>query len=126
MADGDEDAVGGDFRQVAGLDVLQAHAGDVAGHAVDDAEDFIDGHVPDHLDLGMGEQAVLQDLLGAELGLAVDDRDLLGEVGQEQGLFDRGVAAADDRDLLAAIEEAVAGGAGRDAEALIFLLAFQT
>jgi hypothetical protein len=86
---------------------------------------FFDGHVPDHLDLGMGEQAVLQDLLGAELVTAVNHGDGLGEVGQEQGFLDGGVAAADHHDLLAAIEEAVAGGAGRDAEALILSLGGQ-
>src|SRR5690606_12986065 len=53
------------------------------------------------------------------------DGDGLGEVGQEQGFLDGGVAAADDHHLLAAIEEAVAGGAGRDAEALIFGLGGQ-
>jgi hypothetical protein len=55
----------------------------------------------------------------------VDQRHLAGEVGQEQRLFDGGIAAADHHDLLAAIEEAVAGGAGRDAEALELLLAWQ-
>ena len=67
---------------------------------------------------GVGEQALLQDALGAQLVAAVDQGDLGGEVGQEQRLLDRGVAAADHHHLLAAIEEAVAGGAGRDAEAL--------
>ena len=41
-------------------------------------------------------------------------RDLRGDVGEIQCLLDRGIAAADDGDLLIAIEEAVAGGAGRD------------
>ena len=79
--------------------------------------------IPDHLDLRVLEQALLQDLLGAEAVAAVDDRDLGGEVGEEQRLLDGGVAAADDDDLLAPVEEAVAGGAGRDAEALEVLLA---
>ncbi len=74
----------------------------------------------------MGEQAVLQDLLGAELVAAVNHGDGLGEVGQEQGFLDGGVAAADHHHLLAAVEEAVAGGAGRDAEALIGGLRLQS
>ncbi len=82
--------------------------------------------VPQDFDLWVVEQAVLQDLLGAQLVAAMDQRDLRGEVGQEQRLFDRGVAAADHHDLLAAIEEPVAGGAGRDAEALEMLFAGQT
>ena len=47
---------------------------------------------------------------------------LRGEVGQEQRFLDRGVAAADHDDFLAAVEEAVAGGAGGDAVALELLL----
>ena len=87
------------------------------------AQHLVERVVPDRLDLGVPEQPVLQDLLGAQLVAAVDQRDLGGEVGQEQRLLDRRVAAADHHDLLAAVEEAVAGGAGRDAEALELLLA---
>ena len=43
--------------------------------------------------------------------------DLGGKAGEEEGLFHSGVAAADDGDLLAAGEKAVAGGAGGDAVA---------
>ena len=53
------------------------------------------------------------------------DRDLGGEVGQEQRFLDRGVAAADHDHFLAAIEEAVAGRAGGDAKALELLLGRQ-
>jgi hypothetical protein len=96
------------------------HALDAAG--CPGAHHLVDGVVPDDLDLGVLEQAVLHDLLGAQAVAAVDQRDLGGEIGQEQRLFDGGVAAADHDDLLAAIEEPVAGGAGRDAEALEMLL----
>ena len=82
------------------------------------AEDLVDGAVPDHLDLGVREQAVLQDALGAETVAAVHDRDLGGEVGEVERFLDRGVAAADDHDLLVAEKEAVARGACRHAEAL--------
>ena len=41
------------------------------------------------------------------------DGDLVGELGEEGRLLDRRVAATDDGDLVAAEEEPVAGGAGR-------------
>ena len=67
------------------------------------------------LDLRVVLRAIQHDPGGAELLAAVDDRDLRGELGQERGLLHRGVPAADDHDLLALEEEAVAGGAGGDA-----------
>ena len=42
----------------------------------------------------------------------VHDRDLGCNMAQIQGLLDRGVAAADDNDRLAAIEKSIAGRAG--------------
>ena len=63
----------------------------------------------------LGHQAVDQDRLGAELVAAVDQGDLAGDVGQVQRFLDRGIAAADHRHFLVAVEEAVAGGAGRHA-----------
>jgi len=41
-----------------------------------------------------------------------------GEVSEEQRSSTAGVAAADHHDFLAAVEEAVAGRAGRDAKTL--------
>ena len=49
----------------------------------------------------------------------------LGDVGQVQRFLDRGVAAADHRHVLALVEEAVAGGAGRHALAHELLLGGQ-
>jgi hypothetical protein len=74
--------------------------------------------IPDHLDLGVLEQAILQDTLGAEMIAAMHDRHLRGEVGEEQRFLDRGIAAADHDHFLSPVEEAVAGRAGRDAKAL--------
>ena len=93
--------------------------GDLAG--IFGAADFVDRAVPDHLDLGMLEQPLLQDALGAEVIAAMHDGHLRGEVGEEQRFLDRGVAAADHDDFLAAIEKSVAGRAGRHAKALEFL-----
>ena len=53
----------------------------------------------------------------------MDDVTLAAMVGEVERLLDRGVAAADHDDVLAAIEEAVAGRAGGDAEAAELLLA---
>src|SRR6201982_1106199 len=53
------------------------------------------------------------------------DRHAGSEIGEEQRLLDRGIAAADHQHLLAAIEEAVASGAGGNAVALEFLLGRQ-
>ena len=78
--------------------------------------------VPYDFDLGMLEQPILQDLLGAEGVAAVHQGDLGGEVGEIERFLDRGVAAAYDDDLLAAVEEAVAGRTGRYAITLELLL----
>ena len=56
-------------------------------------------------------------LRGAEVLGAVDEGDLGGEAGEEEGFLHGGVSAADDSDLFAGGEEAVAGGAGADAVA---------
>ena len=47
--------------------------------------------------------------------------DLGGEIGEEQRFLDRGIAAADHHHFLVAVEEAVAGRAGRHAITLEFL-----
>ena len=55
----------------------------------------------------------------------MDKRHLLGVVSQIECLLHRRVAAADHRDVLAAIKEPVAGGAGGDAPALQSLFRLQ-
>ena len=85
------------------------------------AVDLFELMEPERFDLGVFEQAVLQDFLGAQLVAAVDQGDLGSEVGQEQRLFDGCVAAANHDDFLSAIEKPVAGGAGRHAKAFEFL-----
>ena len=89
------------------------------------ADELRDLAVPDDLDVGIGEQPVLQDLLGAQRIAAVDQGHVVAVVGEVERFLDRGVAAADHRDLLAAIEEAVAGRAGRRAPALHMLFGRQ-
>ena len=86
------------------------------------ADDLLDHAVPHHADLRVGEQPRLQDLLRPQRVAPVDQGDVVGVVGQVQRLLHRGVAAADHRHPLAAVEEPVAGGAGGDAAALQALL----
>ena len=54
------------------------------------------------------------------------DGDMGGEIGEMQRLLDRGIAAPDHGDRLAAEKESVAGRAGRDAEAFERLFARET
>ena len=65
--------------------------------------DLFDRVIPKRFDLGVVEETVLQDLLGAELVPAVHQRDLGGEIGQKQRLFDGRIAAADHHNFLATI-----------------------
>src|SRR3974390_1985340 len=120
MADGNEYAIDGSFADRAGLQVLEPHL--VHLHRALGTKYVVEHAVPDHLDLGMLEQAVLQDLLGAERIAPVHDRDLGGEIGEEQRFLHRSIAAADHDDLFVAIEEPITGSARRYAIALKLLL----
>src|SRR5262249_29092385 len=120
VADGDEDAVGGNFAHRVGFQIAQDDALDL--ERILTADNVGEHAVPDHRYFRIPEQPVLQDLLRAERVAPMHDRDLAGKIGEEQRLLDRGIAASDDQDFLAAIEEAVAGGAGGNAKAFEFLL----
>src|SRR5262249_33927179 len=69
---------------------------------------------------------ILHDLLGTQRFAAMDQRYLARVMSEEDRLLDRRVAAAHDAHFLAAEEEAVAGGASRDAAAAELLFARQT
>jgi hypothetical protein len=119
VADVDEDAVGVDRALFAGDDVAGADAGDltvVAEHLLDDG-------VPHEAHLRVGERPLLRDLVRAQLVAAVDDRHGVANLVRNSALLDGRVAAADDHHVLAAVEEAVAGGAGRDAATVELVLA---
>src|SRR5699024_6490763 len=75
------------------------------------AEHFEDLGVPEEVDLVVVACTIGHDAAGAQFVAAVDDRDGLGEAGQEECLFHRGVATADHGDVLVAEEETVTGGA---------------
>ncbi len=70
--------------------------------------------------------AVEHDLGRAKFAAAMNERDFGGEAGEEQRLFHGGVAAANDRNLLAREEEPVAGSARRNTVADERLLVRQT
>ena len=114
MADGNEYAVHRQWRDGAIDRRLQAHARDAA---------FVANHflervvvLDDDLAFGsLGIEAVDQDGFGAELVAAVDDRHFSSDIGQVQRFLDGRVAAAYHCNFLAAVEKAVAGGAGAHA-----------
>ena len=67
------------------------------------------------LDVGLLGRPILHDLRGAELVAAVDDGQVAGELGDEDRVLHRRVAAADHDDLPVLEEGAVADAAGGDA-----------
>jgi hypothetical protein len=71
------------------------------------------------------EQAFLHYFLGPQFVTPMDQRDLAGEIGQEQCFLDGGVAAADHEDFFLAVEESIARGASRHAKSLEFLFGFK-
>src|SRR5690606_20439645 len=119
VADGDEYAVGAELPGGAVLHVAQGHAGHDAVVAVD----AVHHGVPDKLDLRVALGSLLHNLAGPQLVAAVDDGDLAGELGQEDGFLHGRVAAAHHDDLTIAEEEAIARGARGHAAADQFLLA---
>src|SRR6185503_17810899 len=80
-------------------------------------DNFLDLRVPVELDFWIFEGAVLHDLRRAQLVAPVNQVYLGSELRQENRFFHCGIATADDGDLLSAIEESVARGAGRNAVA---------
>src|SRR5258705_3928470 len=115
MTDRDEHAV--DIKSVTGAIDTVLEDEPVHFCRIRFAYHRIDLAIPPHRDFRMGEQPVLQNPLCAQSVPAMDQRDRTGKVCEIQRLLDCGVPAADDGDPLVAEEEAVAGGAARNAEA---------
>src|SRR5262249_60280754 len=82
--------------------------------ALGTAERFLGYDRGTELDLLVRVGAVDHDRRGSELVPTVENRHLRGELRQEDRLLHRGVAAADDNDLLVAVERGVTDGAVRD------------
>ena len=119
MADRDEGAV---HLQVAARPIDRVAQGQMREPACQRiAFEALDRLVPHHRDLRMLQQPVLQDLLGPQFVAAVDQRHVVGIIGEVKRFLDSGVAPADHRHFLAAIEEPVTRRAGRHALAAQFL-----
>ena len=112
VADGDEHAVDGQRLALAALRIADDKGADFALAGV--ANLFHLG-VPLEGDLRVGERLVLHDLRRPQRVAAMHHGHVRRELGQEDRLLHRRVAAADHRDWLAAEEEPVAGRAGGDA-----------
>src|SRR5215510_2717752 len=123
VADGDEYAVRRVLAARAGFDVAQNDAFHLQRVLL--AQNLVQHGVPDHGNFPILEQTILQNLFCAECIAPVHERDARSEIGEEQRLLDRGIAAADHQDLFAAIEEPITGGASGYAIALEFLLGRQ-
>ena len=121
MADGDEQSRHGKGRSLSRDGVRQSRR--LEGRlAVERGDDL----VPVDLDVRLGQEAVGHHLGGAQFAAAMDDVHSRTEAGQEQGLGDGRIPASHDGDFLALEEEAVAGGAVRDALSAEFGLAVQS
>src|SRR5215467_6580326 len=118
VTDCDENTGSGQNALRAGFHVPQPQPGCavLAKHLEDLA-------VPGELDLRVRHRPVLHDLRGSQAVPAMHDRHGAGEPGQERRLFHSRVAAADDRDVLLAEEEAIAGSTPRHTVAGESLLA---
>ena len=125
MADGDEQAHQVEFFRRALGNMLDTDAVDTFGIA----QHFVKGVVPFDGDLAgffFFKQFVLHDFFGAEFVAPVHHGDVARNVGKIKRLFNRSVAAANDRDVLVFVEETVAGGAGRHALAHEFCFRRET
>ena len=123
VADRDEHAVDQNIVERAGEDVPDPDAGHGRGRPA--AENLLDGAVPADLHVVPGGEPLAQDFFGPEGIAPVHDRHFGSDVGEIERLLDRGIAAADDHDRLAAEEKTIASRAGGDAEALELVLARQ-
>ena len=110
VTDTEEEPVERKVGRLAGLDVLETNAGH---HVV--AEHLFRDRVPENLQFGVVESALLHDLRRPQFVPPVDEIHFGRELGQVRRLFHRRVAAADDADHLVPVEEPVAGGAGGNA-----------
>ena len=120
VADRDERARDGDVALLAGLGVDEAR---VPERAVLAGDELAHGERGQQLDVLLRAGPLEHDLRRSEVGAPVDDRDLAGELGEEDRLLHRRVSAADDQRLAAAEEGGVAGRAVADAAAGELVLA---
>jgi len=109
-ADKNKSAVGCDFTDLSRPDIFHFHARDEFG-----AGNFLNGRVPDELDLLFGEGPVLQHARRAQTIAPVNHEDFGGKMRQKQRFLDGGIAAAHHDHRAVAVKRPVAGGAVRNA-----------
>src|SRR5215831_9611087 len=97
----------GDFTV---LQVFELDPFDILGFNV---IDVLNGGVPHEVDFGVFEGAFLHDLGSSQLVPAVNDRDIIGILGQEGRSLNRRISASHHDDLFAFEEVTVAGCTGR-------------
>src|SRR5208282_719691 len=122
VADGHEQAVSGQIHGLAVPGLAQAHAFDSALGRVDHVGHYVGR---EEADLFVMPRAVQHDFGGAEFVAAMDHGHLRCELGEKDGFFQGGIAAADHHHFFAAVEIAIAGGARGDAVAHEFALVFE-
>src|SRR6266542_279557 len=122
VADRDEETLRLETRELVRDGVLQGDRRDAGVDSVD----VVDDGVQPPGDSRVVARPIDHDLRGSESLTAVNDGHFRRELRQESRLFHRRIAAADDGDLPAFEEEAVAGGAGRNASPHVLLLGFET
>ena len=113
MADGNERTIKSQvaFFTILRVDQIQSDKPD----GLTTPDEAFDICIPEHRNLGIGKQPVLQDLLRPQTVTTMDQGHIIAVVGHVERFFDCGIAAANHRDLLAAIEKSVAGRASRNA-----------
>ena len=114
MADGDEEAVD---VALPDFSVSTLRSFTPVTRCWLDVVDVFDHGIGEELDLRIAARAIQHDLRSAESIAAMHQGHFSAEAREEVGLFHGGIAAAHHHDLLAAIKESVAGGAGADAVA---------
>ena len=115
VADGDENTVDRKLGHFVRLDVAKFRTGHACRVFI--ADDVLHDVIPEDINFRICEEPILQDLLGAQLIAAVDQRHFVSVVGKIERFLDRGVAATDDRHFLLAEENPSQAGAGGKTEA---------
>ena len=85
-------------------------------------DDPLDHGIPDDFYFGVVEKPFLQNLFRTKRIAAMDHGHRPREICEEQRLLDSGIAAANHNNILAPVEKAVAGRAGRNAKSPVLLL----
>src|SRR5579883_1556630 len=122
VTDSHEEAVDFDGASIAAVRIADFHSFDVALRG----NDFLDDGGGDEFDFLIGARAIEHDFRGAKFVAAVNQMHFAGVAREEIGFLHGRVAAANNGNGLAAEEEAVTGGARRDAVADKFALSGET